>query len=222
MSLLQKMDHRLAGVRLGRMAIGVSVALLQLVIYQLMMQYNVARLADTNIWDIEITLDRNIPLLPEFAYFYFLYIPGLIVPALMDMPMHLFVRYASSLLLCLLISSLGFAFFPLRLEHEPFSCYNIGCAGLALLREVDPGVNLLPSLHASQTLLAGLVLYTANKQFKVRTHWWMWSLMLYLPVISSTLFTKQHYIIDLFAGFLLALLVWKITDIALSDQLEEA
>jgi len=205
---LQSLDYRFAGVRVGRILIGVAVAVFQLVSYQILLQYNSERLRDAELWNITTALDDALPLIPGFAFIYFLYIPGLIVPALLDMPMHLFVRYAVAMVVSICISLLGFALFPVALVHDAFSCQEFTCAGLHLLRDVDPGVNLLPSLHASQTLLAGLVLYLASKRYAVRSFWWFWIPALYLPVIASTLLTKQHVIIDIFAGFGVGVLAW--------------
>lgn len=208
---IERMDYRFAGVRVGRILIGVSVAIFQLVTYQLLLQYNTQRLHDASLWNITTAFDDALPLIPAFAFIYFLYIPGLIIPALLDMPMRLYIRYALAMVVAVCISLVGFACFPVRLVHEAFSCYDILCSGLVLLREVDPGVNLLPSLHASQTLLAGIVLFVASRSYGVRSFWWFWTLVLYIPVILSTLLTKQHVIIDLFAGFAVGVTAWFIS-----------
>ena len=66
----------------------------------------------------------------------------------------------------------------------------------------------MPSLHASQTLLAAMVLYFASSRYQVRSFWWQWSACLYVPIIISTLVTKQHYVLDLLAGFGVAIAAW--------------
>jgi len=216
MSLLDRLDIRIAEIRVGRLFIGVTVAMFQLVVYQLMLQYNAQRLASVESWQVETTLDQMVPLIPEFAFVYFLYIPGLIIPALLDMPMRLFVRYALALVVAVCVSSLCFALVPLRIDHEEYTCAEMACMGLSLLRDVDPGINLLPSLHASQTLLAALVLFAAANVHGVRSFWWFWSLVLYIPIIFSTLATKQHFVIDLVAGFCVAICVWVVSGIVSS------
>lgn len=208
MSQFSRMDIRIGGVRAGRIVTGLSVAVFQLVTYQLLLQYNADRLGSGSLWNIETAFDRALPLIPEFAFVYFLYIPGLIIPALLDMPMTLFLRYAVAMVLAVCVSSAGFAWIPLQVIHEPFVCTRFSCEGLVLLREVDPGVNLMPSLHASQTLLAAMVLYFASSRYQVRSFWWQWSACLYVPIIISTLVTKQHYVLDLLAGFGVAIAAW--------------
>ncbi|MEK9765416.1 MAG: phosphatase PAP2 family protein [Thalassolituus sp.] len=210
---IHQLDYRFSGVRVGRILVGVAVAAFQLIVYQVMLQYNALRLRGVESWQVETPLDQWVPLIPEFAFVYFLYIPGLIIPALLDMPMRLFMRYALALVMAVCVSLLGFAFVPLRIDHEEYTCVEMACMGLALLRDVDPGINLLPSLHASQTLLAALVLFTAANAHGVRSLWWFWSLVLYIPIIISTLANKQHFVIDLVAGFCVAVCVWVVSGV---------
>jgi membrane-associated phospholipid phosphatase len=87
-----------------------------------------------------------------------------------------------------------------------------------MLRSLDAGVNLLPSLHASQTLLAAIVMVTASRIHGVRTFWWAWGLFLYLPIIVSTLLTKQHYVIDIVAGFLVGVITWKLALLFVGEE----
>jgi len=210
MPLRKKYDYRIADVRVGRIIIGVLVAVIQLVTYQVLHQYNAIRMETTESWDVSLTLDTLLPLVPEFAFIYFLYIPGLIVPALLEMPFTLYLRYALSLVLSVVIACACFAFVPLNISHEPFICSDWRCSGLEALRNLDAGVNLLPSLHASQTLLAATVMFVASRYYGVRTFWRAWGLFLYIPIIASTLLTKQHYIVDLLAGFVVGVITWKL------------
>ena len=110
MPLRKKYDYRIADIRVGRIIIGVLVAVIQLVTYQVLHQYNAIRMETTESWDVSLTLDTLLPLVPEFAFIYFLYIPGLIVPALLEMPFTLYLRYALSLVLSVVIACACFAF----------------------------------------------------------------------------------------------------------------
>ena len=220
MPLRTKYDYRIADIRVGRIIIGVLVAVFQLVTYQVLHQYNAIRMETTESWDVSLTLDTLLPLVPEFAFIYFLYIPGLILPALLEMPFTLYLRYALSLVLSVVIACICFAFVPLSISHEPFICTDWRCSGLDALRNLDAGVNLLPSLHASQTLLAATVMFVASRSYGVRTFWWAWGLFLYLPIIASTLLTKQHYIVDLLAGFLVGIITWKLAFCFIGEESE--
>jgi membrane-associated phospholipid phosphatase len=219
MPLRKKYDYRIADIRVGRIVIGALVAIIQLVAYQVLQQYNAVRMGATESWDISLLVDDVIPLIPEFAFVYFLYIPGLIVPALLDMPFTLYLRYALSLVLSVVIACFCFAFVPLKITHEALICTDWTCSGLMMLRSLDAGVNLLPSLHASQTLLAAMVMVVASHRYGVRTFWWAWGMFLYLPIIASTLLTKQHYVVDLLAGFFVGLVTWKLALLFVGDEL---
>ena len=218
MPLRKKYDYRIADIRVGRIVIGVLVAIIQLVAYQVLQQYNVARMDSVDSWKVSLPLDDSIPLVPEFAFIYFLYIPGLIIPALLDMPFTLYLRYALSLVLSVVIACLCFAFVPLKITHEAFICTDWTCSGLKMLRGLDAGVNLLPSLHASQTLLAATVMVVASRIHGVCTFWWVWGLFLYLPIIASTLLTKQHYVVDLLAGFIVGVITWKLALLFVGEE----
>ena len=109
MPLRKKYDYRIADIRVGRIVIGALVAVIQLVAYQVLQQYNMARMDSVDSWDVALSLDAALPLVPEFVFIYFLYIPGLIVPALLDMPFTLYLRYALSLVLSVLIACVCFA-----------------------------------------------------------------------------------------------------------------
>ena len=218
MPLRKKYDYRIADIRVGRIVIGALVAVIQLVAYQVLQQYNMARMDSVDSWDVALSLDAALPLVPEFVFIYFLYIPGLIVPALLDMPFTLYLRYALSLVLSVLIACVCFAFVPLKITHDTFVCADWSCSALVMLRSLDAGVNLLPSLHASQTLLAAIVMVTASQIHGVRTFWWAWGLFLYLPIIASTLLTKQHYVIDIVAGFLGGVITWKLALLFVGDE----
>jgi hypothetical protein len=58
--------------------------------------------------------------------------------------------------------------------------------------------NALPSLHMSLTTLIGLIWWDWKPQFRLV---WLGIVLLTVP---ATLFTRQHYILDLVAGFVLA------------------
>lgn len=148
MQLTRLMDYDFRGIRLGRMVIGSGVAIIQILLYQVLMIFNMERLtAHTPVWDIALPLDSMIPLIPESAWIYFLYIPSLIIPALMDIPLQRFLRYALSLALAASLSSVLFALLPLRIFFEPYQCLELSCIALDVLRSADAGVNIFPSLH---------------------------------------------------------------------------
>lgn len=203
-------DYRWKGVRLGRILIGVLVASFQISTYQLLNIYNLQRLdGSVPLWDLTTPLDSMIPLLPESAWIYFSYIPALIVVGLLDMPLRNFLRYGAALVSAVIISLPIFMLLPLKMDFPEYQCQQFSCSAMQLLRSVDQGTNLLPSLHASQSLIAVFAL----RAVKVNIAGWLplWlllSALWYIPIILSTLLTKQHYLLDIPAGFLVAVISW--------------
>jgi membrane-associated phospholipid phosphatase len=59
----------------------------------------------------------------------------------------------------------------------------------------DKDYNALPSLHISITTVLLLMLWDARPRYR-----WLWALIL-LVTLLSTLFTRQHYVLDLVFGF---------------------
>lgn len=221
MQLTRLMDYDFRGIRLGRMVIGSGVAIIQILLYQVLMIFNMERLtAHTPVWDIALPLDSMIPLIPESAWIYFLYIPSLIIPALMDIPLQRFLRYALSLALAASLSSVLFALLPLRIFFEPYQCLELSCIALDVLRSADAGVNIFPSLHASQCLLACIILFNSRDYLANKSIPWLLTLLIYLPIVLSTLLTKQHFLIDLPAGFLMAIFCWFLAGKLIKDQNE--
>ena len=72
-----------------------------------------------------------------------------------------------------------------------------GVWGLRLLYQMDPPYNCFPSIHVAHSFVSALTCYRVNRRVGIGAG-------LCASIVSvSTLFTKQHYVIDLPAGALL-------------------
>jgi len=69
-----------------------------------------------------------------------------------------------------------------------------------LLLSVDTALNALPSLHVADTCLAAIALASRSRLWRIGALAWA------AMIILSTLTTKQHYVVDVPAGCLLAAL----------------
>lgn len=205
----EDLDYRIKDVRVGRVIIGSLVGVLQTVLYEILSRYNILRFQqDPSSIDVSISLDSSIPLIPEMAWIYFIYIPALIIPAFLDISFKVFVRYCMSLAMAVSFSCLLFYLLPIKIIHPEFSCSEFSCAALAALYNIDQGMNIFPSLHASQSSLAIIAcFYSLQKFIKIPVGVYLSSLI-YLPIIASTLLTRQHFTLDLFAGFIMAVFCW--------------
>lgn len=79
--------------------------------------------------------------------------------------------------------------------------------GYALLKGIDPGGNACPSLHVATALYAALWLGRELRELRCGPVWhggnWLWCGL----IVFSTLASKQHVMLDVLAGAVLALVV---------------
>ena len=76
--------------------------------------------------------------------------------------------------------------------------------GLRFLYDADPPYNCFPSLHVAHSFVSALTCHRLNRRLGFA------ALVCASLVAVSTLFTKQHYIADVLAGILLALVAYVI------------
>lgn len=137
-------------------------------------------------------LDRAIPFLPELLPLYVSYLLYYFwtVARLENDREVSRVFYATHLQL--LVSLVVFVLYPVRMPREIF--YTEASYGWAdtFWRWFDAPNNCLPSLHASNVML--LMQSNAERPGRIL------ALALGATIIASTLFVKQHYVVDLLAG----------------------
>ena len=100
------------------------------------------------------------------------------------------------------VTFLVFAFFPLRMLRPEIVPATFLDQGVLLLYRLDLPYNTFPSLHASLTFLAGLVIWLRDKKKGTIV------LLLAVLISLSPLFIKQHYVADVVGGILLALVAY--------------
>jgi membrane-associated phospholipid phosphatase len=106
-------------------------------------------------------------------------------------------------------ASLFYFFFPTAIERDPYLNANetlsISAWALNLIRTADTNVNCLPSMHISLSLLAALALTKESSKL------WFISFLWFSLIAYSTMATKQHFFLDVAAGFAFGLLFWFIS-----------
>jgi membrane-associated phospholipid phosphatase len=70
--------------------------------------------------------------------------------------------------------------------------------GLRLLYQADPPYNCFPSLHVAHSFVSALTCYRVHRGVGIT------AVLCATLVGLSTLFTKQHYVLDVIAGVFLA------------------
>jgi len=149
-------------------------------------------------------LDSLIPFIPYFIIPYALYVPVVLLPyALYWKDYKQYRTMALSMITVLAISVaifMTFQTYVIRMYVEPTDFFTWG---IALVHSLDAPVNALPSLHVSMPTLATLFIWLRNKRLA------MVVAPVALLIVLSTVLIKQHAILDVIAGLVLAFAVFK-------------
>lgn len=149
-----------------------------------------------------LALDRALPLQPAWALVYgALYLFLILLPLFIVRERSLLRRTALAYLMVWLASYACFFAYP-TLAPRPAQVpgADFGAWGLRLLYNLDPPLNCFPSLHVAHSFVSAWAC--------ARVHRGVGALALACAglVALSTLFTKQHYVLDVLAGAGLAFL----------------
>lgn len=151
-------------------------------------------------------IDERIPFLAFSIWIYLWVFPAAMSPLFVVRCPYLFRRTAISYGVILTISFLFFAIFPvtasqLRVISAMLDVTDISQWAVYVLYSLDPPYNLFPSLHLSIAALAAFSVWRVSK---------LYGIILFLSVgcVALAVCTvKQHYLLDVFGGLMLATLV---------------
>lgn len=150
----------------------------------------------------ELALDRLIPVIPGCALVYgALYLFLIVLPVLTVRDEEHIRRTVAAYLTVWIAAYVCFAAFPtVAPRPSEVTGAGFGAWGLRALYSADPPYNCFPSLHVAHSFVSALSCH--------RVHHWVGagSLIAASLVALSTLFTKQHYVLDVAAGMALAAL----------------
>jgi membrane-associated phospholipid phosphatase len=148
----------------------------------------------------ELALDRVVPLQPTWALVYgTLYLFLIILPVfVVRQPGHIH-RTVLAYLMVWITAYVCFLVYP-TVASRPADVAGQGFAvwGLRFLYEADPPYNCFPSLHVAHSFVSALTIYRVHREVGIGA-----ALGASLVAVS-TLYSKQHYVLDVIAGILLA------------------
>lgn len=147
--------------------------------------------------------EKNIPLIPLFVLLYLTVYFVYITPFFFVFNVRKYKHVLAAYLFVAFVSGLFYVILPTKMIWEPFTAKTATDCLIPFLRALDsPNFNLLPSMHVSLAFLATFVVASENRK-------WGYFLAIASTLIAfSTLFTKQHYVLDLLAGLLLAIVAY--------------
>jgi membrane-associated phospholipid phosphatase len=149
----------------------------------------------------ELALDRAMPLVPAWALVYgALYLFLILLPVFIVRQDRLLRRTVHAYLLIWITAYVFFfAVYPTvapRPDHVVGSGFAVW--GLRTLYSADPPYNCFPSLHVAHSVVSALACCRVHRRVGII------ATIAATLVAISTLLTKQHYVLDVIAGGLLA------------------
>lgn len=153
----------------------------------------------------ELALDRMVPLRPEWSVVYGSLFLAALLPVFVVHQQELVRRTILAFLAVWLFSYVCFLAYP-TIGPRPATVAGEGFFVWALhaIYSSDVRYNCFPSLHVAQCFLAALACHRVHRGVGAIAGAWA------LLVGLSTLYTKQHYILDVLAGMLLAYVAYVI------------
>jgi len=147
----------------------------------------------------ELALDAAVPLQPSWSVVYGSLFLAALLPGFVVHQQELLQRAILAYLALWLVSFICFLAYPTAAPlHAKVAGNGFFEWALLAIYGSDVHYNCFPSLHVAQCFLAAFVCYRVNRGVGAVTGVWAFFVGL------STLYTKQHYILDVIAGALLA------------------
>jgi len=159
-------------------------------------------------WSPSLPLDDSIPFHPGWIWVYLLYFPACFAPLFLRRvrdDAETFQRTALGFTIQFLVSILVFWAAPSRMLRPPVVEAGLSWTALSWMYQIDDGFNIFPSLHVANTAYIACVM---GRFGGAASGAGMWALCLFITV--STLFVKQHYLLDLPTGLLLGTACFRI------------
>ncbi len=148
-------------------------------------------------------LDGWVRLAPVWVWFYISYYPLLIGAYFYTTGTSAQKVYFGAMTLSAAVSFFVFVFFPTSIPRELYPWLggaDFSSRMLAIIRGADNSVNCLPSMHVCMSFIAASAFTLVCGRWGRFIAW-----TLFLAICYSTMATKQHYFVDLVAGFSLGL-----------------
>lgn len=197
-------DRREMWFRIFRWVAAFGIATMVLVGYLTINVWNQTRFAEGIIQPISLwtSFDHMIPVVPQAFWTYNLYYFMALIPVFLLRTNRDIVETALGYVLMNGIAMVCWVLLPVRMKYPELDCAGLSCQMLQGLHEVDGGANIFPSMHTA------LSVYAAIRFGELRHRLTPVVVVAALLVIASTILTKQHYVLDLPPGALLAVASW--------------
>lgn len=152
-------------------------------------------------------IDGHIPFVPAFVYIYVLWFPLILLfpLALFQADPMAYARYQTAIVLDIALSLFCYLVYPTSFARPEAPNTVSGRAMKLVFRGSYKGLNCAPSMHCSMCYLIIVTAFLCPAlSFGVR----ITAALLSFGIVLSTLYTKQHVLIDVLSALPLAAICW--------------
>lgn len=157
------------------------------------------------VYRLDLPFERDIPLYPALIFAYILEFAYFGLAYLMIDDLGYFKKVAKAVLLCVSLHFVIFLVFPVEYLLRPEVDPGRGWAYLLVdfYYYIDRPYNCFPSLHVSNVFLVSFFMH----RFRPGLGWILHPLALLVAI--SVVLVKQHYVVDVVAGFFVGWFVYR-------------
>lgn len=185
--------------------------ILLLILFETIM-YCLVKLTPMKVNLIGTDMDANIPFVSEFVYAYISwYIMLFIVPYwFYKCSVKSFNKYYLIVLLSIIFVSIVYVLYPTTINRPNILVDGLSNWIVNLIYTIDtPALNCFPSMHCLISFVfIYLAIETKDISHKLKIFIIIWSIL----VILSTIFIKQHVLMDVISAFLISFVIYKLID----------
>jgi len=187
----------------------VILNIIALIIFQILL-YFFAKITPFDYHIVNIDFDSYIPFISLFVYPYVIwYITLFLFPYLFSKyDIKFYKIYIRTIVIALSMAFIIYVFFPTTIIRDQIISKDIATFIINLIYKIDtPAINCLPSAHCIISFThIYIALFIKNMPKKIKIIIIIQSIL----VIFSTLFIKQHVILDVISAFILSLIIYLI------------
>ncbi|MGM9881960.1 MAG: phosphatase PAP2 family protein, partial [Bacilli bacterium] len=148
-------------------------------------------------------IDSKITFIPYFVVFYFIwYFLLILVPLLiLKYDKKVFDRYMVVSIIYSIIEGMIFILFPTTMDREPLVIDSVFTWLINIIYKLDtPVCNLFPSAHCAFSILFIISILDVKE---IKKNYKVLIIVTSVLIILSTVFIKQHVVIDIFGAFII-------------------
>ena len=185
----------------------IIILIMILVAYQTFM-YFMAKVTPVEVNLVGNYIDSKIPFVPQFIYAYISwYVMLLIVPYIFYKNNHNnFNKYYITTFICITVVAFIYFLFPTTMNRADIVVSSISEYLVNIIYRIDtPVLNCFPSMHC---LISFIFIYVAVSEKKLNIKKKLIIVIWSVFVILSTLFVKQHVLVDMISAFVISITVY--------------